>query len=149
MMGPQAIENLDTRLDAFEVALVAAIPASWTVERGFVPLEERADADLESVVLNLIMEGEGNYSRARGMAAKEGTTRLLLVAHLKVAENESKKTLQAKETGVINTLKAFTQAGLSGLDLHLLDSQPSRTLGHPYGWVVSSFELRPPGANTH
>lgn len=149
MMGPQAIARIDDKLAAFEAALRLAVPATWTIEAGFVPYSEREDALLETVVVNLISEGEGSYSQARGMAAKEGTVKLLLITHLKVKDQRTRVELQQAEIDVMESLKTFTLTGITGMDVILVDMQQSRMLEHPYGWVVAYFELRPPGANTH
>jgi len=148
-MGPQAIERIDDKLAAFETALVASLPVSRTVERGFVPYSERDEALLLNGVLNLVCDGEGSYSQARGMAAKEGSAKVILICHLRVTEAQTSADLQQAEITLAEELKTFTKTGAPGLDLVLVDLVLSRQLEHPYGWIVAFFELKPPGANTH
>jgi hypothetical protein len=149
MMGPQALERIDDKLAAFDAALATSLPAGRIIEPGFTPYSERDAAQLLAGVLNRVCEGEGSYSNARGMAAKEGTLRVILICHLQVAEGSSSDQLQQAEITLMEELKTFTRTGLTGADLVLTDLQQSRLLEHPYGWVIAFFEIRPPGAHTH
>jgi hypothetical protein len=149
MMGPSAIERIDEKLDVFMQALKASLPSRYHIEQGFVPYSERAEALLFDGVVNVLCDGEGSYSQARGMAAKEGTVKVILICHLQVEEDQTSADLQQIEINLAEALKAFTRAGVTGFDLILVDLILSRQLEHPYGWGIAYFELRPPRAGTH
>jgi len=149
MMGPRIVERIDDKLAAFEAALRASLPARRRIEQGFVPYSERDDEQLLDGFVNVLCDGEGDYSTARGMAAKEGTVKVVLICHLRVEEAQTGAELRQAEITLAEELKAFTRAGVTGFDLVLVDLILSRQLEHPYGWGVAYFELRPPRAGTH
>lgn len=149
MMGPAIVDRIDDKLAVFEAALKAALPARRHIEQGFVPYSERDDEDLIDGYVNVLCDGEGSYSTARGMAAKEGTVKVVLICHLRVEEDKTPAQLRQAEITLAEELKAFTRAGVTGFDLILADLILSRQLEHPYGWGVAYFELRPPRAGTH
>jgi hypothetical protein len=149
MMGPRALDRIDDKLAVFEAALRAALPARRTIEAGFVPMSERNKEQLLYGVVNVVCDGEGSYSQARGMAAREGTAKVVLICHLQVEDDQGTEALRQAEIDLAEEIKAFTRAGVTGMDMILVDLSLSRQLEHPYGWGVAYFELRPPGAGTH
>ena len=148
-MGPRAIERIDDRLFAFEGTLRASLPRRRLIESGFVPYSERTEEQLLDGVVNVVCDGEGGYSQARGMVAREGTLKVILIFHLQVLEDTVPDDLRQAEIQLAEELKAFARAGVTGMDVILAELILSRQLEHPYGWGVAYFELRPPRAGTH
>jgi hypothetical protein len=149
MMGARALERIDEKLAMFEAALRTALPTRRTIEAGFVPMSERDKTQLLDGVVNVVCDGEGSYSQAGGMAAREGTAKVVLICHLQVEDEQRGEVLRQAEIDLAEEIKAFTRSGVTGMDVVLVDLLLSRQLEHPYGWGVAYFELRPPGAGTH
>ncbi len=140
------LERIDDKLAALNAALVAAMPTRQ-VEIGFTPYDDRTDTELLDGVVNIVSAGEGNYHQGRGMAAKEGTLKVHLINHLKVAETASRADLQQAEINLAEEIKSFVRTGVAGMTLALDSIEQSRLLEYPYGWVVAFLGLRPPASN--
>lgn len=148
MMGQQAIDRIDDRLDVFKPALQLALPTRW-VEIGLVPYEDRQKEDLQAGVVNIVSNGEGNYHRGKGMAAREGIHKVLLICHLQVEETQTRAELQQAEIDLMEEIKSFVRTGVAGMTVVLDNLQQSRLLEHPYGWVVAFIELHPPHSHVN
>lgn len=147
-MGPTKIERMDDRLDAIETALTAALPAR-TIKRGLYDYEEHTDAEIAAGVVMILSGGEGKYRQGPGMEAREGTQRVMLAGHLQVSETDTRQAIEAAELELIEEIKSFVRAGVSGVGLSLERVENSRQLDHPYGWVVAFIDAGPPRATTH
>lgn len=142
MMGTKNIERMDDRLAAIAAALTTAL-STRTVKRGLYHYSDHSPADLTKGVVMLVSAGEGDYSKALGMAAKEGTHRIMLVGHLKVLESDTRQAIEAAELDLIEEIKAFVRSGVAGTTLTLDRAEQSRQLEHPYGWVLAFIDAGP------
>jgi len=138
----QAIERMDDRLDAIEASLILALPTR-VISRDLKHYSEQTDADLTAGVVTLVSAGEKNYSKALGMEARDGTHSVLLIGHLRVAENQSGKSIEAAELDLAEELKSWVRAGVTGMSLRLDSVQHSRQLDNPYGWIVAYVDAGP------
>lgn len=145
---PIPIDRMDARLDAIEAALTAALPTRL-VSDTLQHYTERSDAELTQGVVTLVSADEKGYSQNLGMAARDGTQRILLIGHLRVAEGTPRKAIQDQELDLIEELKAFIRAGVPGMSLTLDSVIHSRQLDHPYGWVVAYIDAAPPRQTTY
>jgi len=138
-----AIERMDERLDALAQALIPALP-THTIKRSLLDYRQHEEAELLSGVVTIVSAGERNYSNALGMAAREGTQRVLLVGHLQVAQASAPADIEAAELDLIEEIKACVRSGINGMSVRLDSVEHSRQLEHPYGWVVAHLDLGPP-----
>lgn len=144
----QAIERMDDRLDALEASLILALPAR-VISRDLKHYSEQTDADLTAGVVTLVSAGEKDYSRGLGMEARDGTHRVLLIGHLRVAEDQGGQAIEAEELDLIEDIKSWVRAGVDGMSLRLDSVQHSRQLENPYGWIVAYVDAGPPRQTTH
>lgn len=143
------IERMDDRMDAIHAALVAALPTRVVKRSYFRHFSEHEEAELAAGVVMLISAGEGEYARGRGMIAREGTHKFLLIGHLKADDDSAPRDIEEAELDLIEEIKAFVRVPAPGLSLYLAQAQHSRQLEHPYGWVVAYLEAGAPSQNTH
>ncbi|HHJ11893.1 MAG TPA: hypothetical protein ENK00_01830 [Chromatiales bacterium] len=144
----QAIERMDDRLDALEASLVAALPTR-IVSRDLKHYTDQSDADLTKGVVTLVSAGEKDYSKALGMTARDGIHQVLLIGHLRVAENQGGQAIEAAELDLIEEIKGWVRAGVDGMSLRLDNVQHSRQLDNPYGWIVAYVDAGPPRQTTY
>lgn len=144
----QAIERMDDRMDAIAAALLLALPTR-VVKRSLKHYTEHSAADLAAGVVTLVSAGEGSYNPGLGMVAKEGTHRVLLIGHLKVAEGQDGEDIEAAELDLAEEIKAFVRAGVTGTSLRLDRIEHSRQLENPYGWLVAYIDAGPPRRTTY
>lgn len=148
-MSVNAIERMDDRMDAIHAALVAALPTRVVKRSFFKHFSEHEEAELAAGVVMLISAGEGDYARGRGMIAREGVHKFLLIGHVKSDDDSEPKATEAAELDLIEEIKAFVRVPVPGMSLYLAQAQHSRQLEHPYGWVVANLDAGPPSQNTH
>jgi hypothetical protein len=92
----------------------------------------------------IVTAGERDFKNQKGMIAKEGTQRMLLVGHLRVAETASPEDVQTAEFALIKEVKAALNTGVVGIGYSLVSVEQSRQLDFPYGWVVADLDAGPP-----
>jgi hypothetical protein len=143
----QAIERMDDRLDALEQALIGVLPGRM-VKRSLLDYRQHANGDLNGGVVMIVSAGERGYSQALGMAAREGTQRVLLVGHLQVAQTSAPAAIEMAELDLIEELKSFVRGGVPGMSVRLDSVEHSRQTEHPYGWVLANLDLGPPRTTT-
>lgn len=142
------IDRLDDRLDAIAASLSAALP-NRVIKRALMHYTDHSPAELAAGVVTLVSAGEKDYSRNLGMVARDGTQQILLIGHLKVAEDTTGMDIEAAELDLIEDLKTWCRQPLPGMALRLESIQHSRQLEHPYGWLVAYFDITSPRANTY
>jgi len=143
------IERIDDRRDAILAAMQAHFSAR-VVQAGWQHYREQAEADLQQGVVMLVIDGESDYSERLGMAAKAGTTTVLLVCHAAVdQQTQTQADLQDLELDIAEECKAFVRAGVDGIGLGLQSINTSRQLEYPYGFVVARVDAGAPEATTH
>ncbi len=146
MMGIKPIESIKERKQAFYEALVAAL-GNRKIKRTLTDYRQHSAAEMKKGVVMMVGDGEGGYSNAKGMAAKEGTTYFLLVAHLEVSDNNSAtmgRSVEDAEDDLIEEFKQFVKTGISGLNLQLENIKQSRQLEAPMGWIVAKISAGAP-----
>lgn len=144
-MDPTAVTRMDDRLDAIETALRAALP-THVIKRSLKHFTAHAEGEIEQGVVMMVAGGEKDYRRDPGMIAKEGTQRLLLVAHLKAAETDEPTQVEAAELDLAEEIKTFVRSGVSGMTIYLESIEHSRQLDFPYGWLVVYLDVGPPNS---
>jgi len=145
-----AISRMDDRLDAIETALVTALPTRPVKRSLLKHYSDYSDQELADGVVILLSAGERDYNNKPGMIAKEGTHRIILIGYLKLNEKASQpQDVEAAELDLIEEIKAFVRAGVSGTTLLLDNVQHSRQLEFPYGWVVAYIDAGPPNMNLY
>jgi hypothetical protein len=146
------IARMDDRLAAFRAAIVAAgSPLAARVHKpNLMHYTAHSEAELTQGVIISVSAGEGNYHQAsEGMIAKEGTHRVLLIGHCRVAETATPSAIEALEINMIEEVKAFLRLPIPGMSLNLESVEHSRQLELPYGWFVAFIELLPPRTNVY
>lgn len=143
-MGPVVIDRMDERMTAVEAALKAALPTR-VVKRSFLKhYDDHAAGEIERGVVMLISADEGGYNTAPGMQAKEGTHRMLLACHIKVAESGAQIDVEKAELKLAEEIKSFVRQGVVGMHVALDRVIHSRQLEYPYGWVVAYLDVGRP-----
>jgi len=154
-MGPEIIDTLPARTDAIEASMRASTAlASRVIKRSYLRhYDEHQAGELEQGVLMLISTGEGGYKNGQGMVAREGVQRLMLVGHVKVSDDlsndEQGLAVEAMEQSMIEEIKAWARAGVSGVGLSIESFQQSRQQSAQYGWIVGYLSAGPPGETTY
>jgi len=140
------ISRMDDRLAAFRAAIEAiGSPLAARVHKpNLVHYTEHSDVDLTTGVIISVSAGEGDYYQAPGMIAKEGTHKVLLIGHCRVAETANPADIEALELDMIEEVKAFLRLPIAGMSLRLDRVEHSRQLEFPYGWFVAFVDLLPP-----
>lgn len=156
-MGMFAAEIHDTaaRIAAFESALATALPTR-TVAAGFAPSGNRTQAELQAGVVNVVLSYEDDYGRGLGRTAQGQATRVDLICHLQAStpagcdQSTQSAAVRAAELALLAEIKAFCRSNpVPGLEVLLRETQFSRQLEAPMGWLVASIDLLPPVAATH
>ena len=147
-LGGTVIERMDDRLDALEASLAAALPTR-TIKRSLMHYTDHTDTELAAGVVMLVSGGEGDYNKGLGMVAREGVQRVLLVGHLKVAEDAAGAVVEAAELDLIEEIKAWARTNVPGMSLRLDSVQHSRQIENPYGWLVAYLDAGPPRSTTY
>lgn len=133
----ERMEFIDTAAQAFFTTRV--------VKRSLLQhYDDHAAADLASGVIMMVSRGEGEYKQGLGMTAKEGTQTVLFVCHIKVAESVAQVEVEKAEGAMIEEIKSFCRAGVTGMTLKPESFSQSQQLAHPYGWVVATLRAGPP-----
>jgi len=148
MSVPQAVDTLPAMVSALLTALGNALPTR-IVTRDFAPFEGLAQADLAQGVLMLVADGEAEYSEALGMRARQGTAGFVLVGYLRVEEDCAPSAIEDAELALMEEIKGFVRAGVTGLDVQLLRMQQSRQQYHPDGWVTAYLSVREPRTHVY
>jgi len=141
------IDRMDDRLDAVEQALVAALPTRVVRRSWLREFDAYSEADLLRGVVCLISAGEREYQTGPGRNARGGVHRMLLIAYLKVEEQETPQAIERAELDLAEEIKAAVRAGAPGVGLSLVSIEHSRQLEHPYGWVVVHLDAGPQKSN--
>lgn len=142
------VERIDDRMALIAASLTAALPTR-EVKRNLLHFDQHAPGELESGVVMLVSDGESNYSRNLGMTAKEPSHSLLVICHLKVAEDSPKLAIELAEMALLEEIKTWLRAGVEGMSFDIDSAQHSRQLEHPYGWVVIKIAAVPPKTNVY
>jgi hypothetical protein len=137
------IERIDDRTAAIVASMTAAL-ASRIVKRSLLHFDGHEPGEIEAGVVMAISDGESEYSTKLGMTALEPKHGLLLVCHLKVDETSPKLAIELAEMALIEEIKSWVRAGVSGMAFEIEDTKHSRQLEHPYGWVVVKINAIPP-----
>lgn len=137
------IQRMDDRLGALEQALTPALP-SRVVKRAFLDFRAHAEGELAAGVVMIVSAGERDYNAGLGMAAREGTHRVLLIGHMQVLQTSTPDAIEAAELDLIEEIKAFVGQGVTGMHVRLDSVEHSRQLEHPYGWMLANLDLGPP-----
>jgi hypothetical protein len=144
----QWIERIDDRQTAIVESITAALN-NRIVKRSLLHFDQHEPGEIETGVVMVVSSGESDYSQNLGMTAKEGKHGQLLVCHLKVAEESDKVAIEQAEMALIEEIKAWVRAGVSGMSFEIESAQHSRQLEHPYGWVVVKLNAIPPRTNVY
>lgn len=143
------ISRMDDRMDAVGTALTAALPARVVKRSLLQHFDAHGRGEIEQGVVMLVSAGEKDYRREPGMVAKEGTHGMVLVGHLKVDENDTPQAVEAAELDLIEEIKTFVRAGVTGMTLFLDRVEHSRQLDFPYGWIVAYLSAGPSNSNVY
>lgn len=147
-MGPQLLEHMDERLAAARALFTAQLPTR-VIKDSLVHFDDHSAAELTAGVLMIVSRGEGDYSSALGMVAREGTQNLMMIGHLKLDESSSGRDIENAEMAFIREVKTALKVGTEGVDLQLQRIDHSAQLDHPYGWFVASVDAGPPRASNY
>ncbi len=141
-----AFDDTAARLDALSALLTTELPTR-IVTRELKHFTDHDETDLTTGVVTLVAANEAGYKNQKGMVTKEGVTRVLLVAHLRVADNQTAADVQAAELTLLQEVKTALQKSVFGLSLGLARVDLSRQLDTPYGWFVAHVDILPPRAS--
>lgn len=142
VMIPQQTDHIGQRKQALMTAMEEAM-ATRVIVGQLKNFQEYSDEDLAKGVVQVISDAETGYSEEPGMTAREGTLSVIVVGHLRVAENTEPAAIEAAETALIEELKAFVRAGVAGATVLLDEARGSRQTEHPYGWIFARLRLAP------
>jgi hypothetical protein len=142
------VERIDNRQAAIVASLAAAL-SSRIVKRSLMHFNQHEPGEIEAGVVMVVSTGESEYSQNLGMTAKEGKHGQLLIGHLKVAEASEPVAIELAEMALIEEIKSWVRAGVSGMSFEIEAAQHSRQLEHPYGWVVVKLNAIPPRTNVY
>ena len=137
------IDDIAARLTAVKELLIAQL-ATRHIKRELKHFSDQDDAELLEGILTIISAGEGDYKNQKGMIGKEGTSRILLVAHIKVAESTTSQAIENAELAFFKEVKTALRIDVPGLGFTLESFEHSRQLEHPYGWFVATLKAGPP-----
>jgi len=147
-MSPQApIRRMDDRMDAVFSSLTAALTTRHVSRSWLKRYDDHTPQELADGALMLISAGESGYSSSPGMVALNGTHRMILIGHLKVADASQPQDIEAAELDLIEEIRSWVRSGVPGVGVVLISAEHSRQLEHPYGWVVVYLDTGEPGAN--
>lgn len=140
-------DDIIQRVDLLGAALVAAMPGREVLLHQLAPHTDFHDAQLQAGVVQVSADRETDYSDFPGMEAREGTLRVIVLVHLKVAEGAARRDLGEAEAAVAAQIKAWVRAGVPGVGLSGLSVQFSRGLSFPFGFVVAYLSAAPQQTN--
>lgn len=146
MLGAAPIENIKARKLAFYEALKSAL-TTRIIKRTLMDYRQHKTGEMKTGVVMIVGDGEGSYSQAKAMAAKEGVTYFLLVAHVEVGDSNAAtmgQSVEDAEDDLIEEIKSFVKAGIPGMDLKLENVKQSRQLEAPMGWIVAKVSAGAP-----
>lgn len=138
-----AIDDTATKLDAMEQLLINQMPGR-NIKRTLVHYADQDATEILEGIITIVNASEGGYINQPGMVAKEGTTKVLLIAHIKVPESDNSKETEDAELLLAKELKAAIRVGVPGIGFALERIEHSRQLEHPYGWFVAFLDAGPP-----
>lgn len=149
MMGPQSLDRLDLKTAAILASLAQRLPARVVSPDWHKSYDAYSVDELARGVLQVVSLGEGDYLSGPGTVAREGVQRLAVIGYLKLDDTEHPSALQTAEFTLIEEIKAWARAGVTGIGLRLESVDQSRQLEHPYGWVVAIIQAGPPDSTTN
>lgn len=128
---------------AAAAASFAAMYPARLVGRGMVDPATLKDADLARGVVRFVATGRAGWNRNRGAEASSSTLGAAAVCYVRVADNASQAELEAAEAALeqelVDWCAAFKAQPLDAV--YPVDSNYSRGLEHPVGWVVLNLEI--------
>jgi|GEM_PF-3681876 len=145
----QIKDAINDKRDAVFTALTAAFAAAGpytehTVIRQFKTLQTHSNDELTQGVIMLLVDSEGQYSDRMGMIGKDGVLRLIVVYHLRVAEDDPASAVEDAEVTFIEEMKAFCRTGVTGMSLLPQEFRFSQQRNHPYGFVAGMIHAVSP-----
>jgi len=135
-------ERIDTRMATIFASLQSALPGR-VCKRSLTHYDQHASGELQSGVLMLISDSESQYRHIPRRTATEGRHSLLLIGHLQVTETATHLDVELAEMAMIEEIKSWLRAGLTGIRFELSEVRQSRQLEHPYGWIVAKITAAP------
>ena len=141
------IERIDDRMTAIVESMQAAL-TTRILKRSLLHFDGHESGEIEAGVVMVVSGGESDYSNKLGMTALEPKHSLLLICHLKVAEDSAAVAIELAEMALIEEIKSWVRAGVPGMSFEIKSAQHSRQLEHPYGWVVVNINAIPPRTTT-
>lgn len=142
-MITKPIDDIAERLTAVE-ALFTAQLTTRHIKRALKHFTDQDDTELQEGILTIVSAGEAGYKNQKGMVAKEGTGKILLVAHIRVAESNNSQDIEDAELAFFKEVKVALRVDVPGLGFALESFEHSRQLEHPYGWFVATIKVGPP-----
>lgn len=144
------LDSVVLRMDAIETAALAFFTTRKVQRSLLQSFTEHAESDIAKGVIMMVSQGEGNYHNGQGMIAKEGTQNIRFICHLKVDEKtQAQVDVEKAEGALIEEIKAFVRAGVTGMTLVLSKVTQSQQLAYPYGFVVADIQAEPPNQTTY
>lgn len=137
------IENMGARLTAVTDLFTEQLTTRH-IKRALKFFADQDSAEILAGILMIVSAGEADYKNQRGMVGKEGTGKILLVGHIRVAESDNSQDIEDVEIAFIEEIKAALRVDVPGLSFSLESVEHSRQLEHPYGWFVATIKVGPP-----
>lgn len=129
------MQDLRDRLRNLEIALIQALPTRH-VTRSFKNLDGWSNDQLTSGVWQIVSDNGSELNGELDLAG--GTHNVMLVAYVRVADNEQQYKVEDAELAMLKELADFLDDERNcGLDM--VSWQQSKQLEHPYGWLVVSL----------
>lgn len=134
--------EVSSALEGIRASLAAAMPGR-VVSRSFRPLSQLSDPELRRGVVAVVCLEEDGYANYRGREAQLGRLKVLLVAHLRVADKAAPVEVEDAEWALAEEVKAWLAGSLPVRECLLQTLRQSGQLEAPYGWVVMELEVMP------
>jgi len=141
------LDDINQRKAAVLAGLQASLPSTRIVRGEYRTFKQHTPDELLKGVVMLMSSGELEYRNDYGLTAADPRHRFLIVAHLNVPAGQSAEQLETAEGALIEEIKAFWRAGLTGMAFEPVSSVVSRQQSFPLGWVVCTFDAVPPKDN--
>ncbi|MCW8830665.1 MAG: hypothetical protein OQK32_03990, partial [Gammaproteobacteria bacterium] len=113
-MIQKPIDDMAERLTSVEQLLTDQLTTRH-IKRALKHYSDQDNAELLAGILTIVSAGEADYKNQRGMVAKEGTGKILLVAHIKVAESDNSQDIEDAELAFFKEVKAALRVDVPGL----------------------------------
>lgn len=140
-------DDLDARMALLASTLATAMPTRHRYIDQLDAYSHFPETELAAGVVQLVQDAEQNYSNAISMEARQGTLRVMLLGHIRVADSAARATLAAAERALAKEIKTWCRTGATGLRLRLESIQFSRGASFPYGWLVAYVHAGPQRQN--